>query len=179
MTPRVFLGSLAGFLYNRVIGLLPSRSLRGLALRIWLGGLGRGTGVQAGCRFLNGRKVFLGRNNVINHGCLIDGRRFAVRTGANVSIGPDATILTLGHDPQSPTFADKGGEVVIGDRVWIAYGAVILPGVTIGEGAVVGARAVVTSDVPPFAIVAGNPARIVGERNRDLVYELDYRPWLA
>jgi acetyltransferase-like isoleucine patch superfamily enzyme len=137
---------------------------------------------------LNGRKVFLGERNVINFGCLFDGRKFQIRTGNNVSIGPEATILTLGHDPRSAVFADRGGDVVIGDRVWIGYRAIVLPGVKIGEGAVVGAGAVVTKDVDHYLIVAGNPARKVGERAverretsaecRGFEYELNYRPWL-
>jgi maltose O-acetyltransferase len=132
-----------------------------------------------GCRFLNGRKVFLGKRNVVNHGCLFDGRRYIIRVGDDVSIGPEAAILTVGHDPQSPDFADQGGEVNIGNRVWIAYRAIILPGVTIGEGAVIAAGAVVTKDVAPFVIVAGSPARKIGERNRELRYELHYAPWLS
>ncbi len=68
--------------------------------------------------------------------------------------------------------------MTIGDRVWIAYRAVILPGVTIGEGAVVAAGAVVSRDVAPYTIVAGNPAQPVGTRSRDLDYRLDYSPWL-
>ena len=51
--------------------------------------------------------------------------------------------------------------IVIGDNVWVGFDAVIFPGVTIGEGAVVGAKSVVTSDVPPYTVVAGNPARSV------------------
>ncbi len=51
--------------------------------------------------------------------------------------------------------------VNIGDDVWIGGGATILPGVTVGKGAVVAAAAVVTKDVPPFALVAGNPARVI------------------
>jgi maltose O-acetyltransferase len=96
-----------------------------------------------------------------------------------VSIGPEASILTLGHDPNCPVFADRGGDVVIGDRVWIGYRAIILPGVKIGEGAVIGAGAVVTRDVAPFTIVAGSPARKVGERNPDLEYRLDFCPLLV
>jgi maltose O-acetyltransferase len=162
-----------------MIGQMPVRNLRKLYLRGWLGKFGTGTGVQTGCRFLNGRKVHLGERNIINFGCLLDGRKFHIRTGHDVSMGPNATILTLGHDPQSPDFADRGGDVVIGDRAWIGYGALILPGVRIGEGAVVGAGAVVTKDVEPFAIVAGNPARKIGERNRDLRYQLKFDPlWL-
>jgi len=138
--------------------------------------MGSKTGVQMGCRFLNGRKVHLGERNVINFGCLMDGRKYQIRTGSDVSIGPEASILTLGHDPQSPDFSDRGGDVVIGDRVWIGYRAIILPGVTIGEGAVIGAAAVVTKDVTPFSIMAGNPARKIGERNQDLAYQLIYDP---
>ena len=175
---RLFAGTLAAFAYNAIVAHLPSRLLRHAFLRLWLGGFGRSSGVQLGCRFLNGRKVQLGNNSVINFGTLIDGRRYRVTIGANVSIGPEAAILTLGHDPQSPGFADKGGEVRIGDRAWIAYRAIVLPGVTIGEGAVVAAGAVVSADVAPYTIVAGNPARVVGTRSRELDYRLDFRPWL-
>ncbi len=179
MTAKSFAGGLIAFWYNQAFGRLPSRTLRHAFLRCWLGQYGRGSGVQMGCRFLNGRKIYLGERNVINWGCVLDGRKFVIRTGHDVSIGPEATILTLGHDPQSPHFADLGGDVVIGDRVWIAYRAVILPGVTIGEGAVVAAGAVVNRDVEPYAIVAGVPAKKVGERNRNLEYQLNYHPFLG
>jgi maltose O-acetyltransferase len=96
-----------------------------------------------------------------------------------VSIGPEASILTLGHDPQSPDFADRGGAVTIGDRAWIGFRALVLPGVTIGEGAVIAAGAVVTKDVPPYTIVGGNPAREIGQRTDQLEYRLAYRPWLG
>ena len=132
-----------------------------------------------GCRFLNGRKVFLGPRNVVNFGCLFDGRRFAIRTGSDVSIGPEASVLTLGHDPRSAAFSDGGGDVVVGDKVWIGYRAVVLPGVTIGEGAVIGACAVVTKDVEAYAIVAGNPARTIGERPRNLEYRLSFNPLMV
>lgn len=55
----------------------------------------------------------------------------------------------------------KAAPIVIQDRVWIGFDAVILKGVTVGEGAIVGARSVVTADVPPYSVVAGNPARVV------------------
>ena len=178
MNLKLFAGGLLAFVYNQVVGQLPIRSLRKLYLCGWLGKLGAGTGVQMGCRFLNGRKIHLGDRNVINFGCLFDGRKFHIRTGCDVTIGPNAAILTLGHDPQSPDFADRGGDVVIGDRAWIGYGALILPGIKIGEGAVVGAGSVVTKDVQPFEIVAGNPARKIGERNHDLSYQLKHDPLL-
>jgi maltose O-acetyltransferase len=98
--------------------------------------------------------------------------------GSDVSIGPEAAILTLGHDPRSPAFADRGGAVIIGDHVWIGFRAIVLPGITIGEGAVVGAGSVVCRDVPPFAIAAGNPAKVIGERLTHLSYALSYRPFM-
>jgi len=63
--------------------------------------------------------------------------------------------------------------------VWIGYRAIVLPGVTIGEGAVVGAGSVVTQDVPSFVIVAGNPARPIGVRPQAISYVLNYRPFLV
>jgi len=179
MNAKVLAGSVLAFAYNSFVGRLPSRTLRFFYLRGYLARFGRGTGVQMGCRFLNGRKVFLGDRNVINFDCLFDGRRHAIRVGNDVSIGPEASILTLGHDPQSPDFADKGGEVIIGDRAWICYRAIVLPGVTIGEGAVVGAGAVVSRDVEPYTIVAGSPARLVGTRAKALRYRCDFSPWLT
>lgn len=178
MNFKILFGTILSYSYNHWIGNCPSHNLRLAYLKTYLASIGQGTSVQMGCRFLNGRKVYFGDRNVINFGCLFDGRHYQIKTGSDVSIGPEATILTLGHDPQSPQFADKGGDVIIGDRVWIAYRAIILPGVTIGEGAVVGAGSVVTKDVEPYTIVAGNPARFVKKRNSDLDYELDYFPWL-
>lgn len=179
MKLRVLAGGLVAFFYNEFIGRIPMRTLRRLYLRASLGRFGTGSSVQMGCRFLNGRKIHLGNRNIINFGCLFDGRKFNIRTGDDVSIGPEAAILTLGHDPQSADFADRGGDVIIGDRVWIAFRAIILPGVTIGEGAVVAAGAVVTKDVPPYEIVAGIPARSVGKRNREIRYQLQFAPFLS
>ena len=84
----------------------------------------------------------------------------------------------MGHDPQSPSFSDQGGEVHIGNRVWIGYRSLIMPGVTIGEGAVVAAGAVVTKDVKPYTVVAGVPAKPISSRTDELTYELNYHPIL-
>lgn len=175
---RLMAGAWISWLYNDLISHLPSRRLRLMVLRPWLNNLGQNCGVQLHCRFLHGPGVQLGDRCVINHGCLLDGRRFPIYVGADVSIGPEAAILTLGHDPHSPHFADRGGPVSIGDHVWIGFRAIVLPGVSIGEGAVVGAGAVVSRDVPPFTIVAGNPARQIGSRPAGLSYALFYNPFL-
>jgi maltose O-acetyltransferase len=178
ITPRLLAGAGLSWLYNDVISHLPSRRLRWWFLRCWLASLADGSGVQMHCRFLHGPGVQLGERSVLNHGCLLDGRRHPIRIGRDVSIGPEAALLTLGHDPRSPSFVDRGGPVTIGDHAWIGFRAIVLPGVSIGEGAVVGAGAVVSRDVPPFTIVAGNPARPIGSRPAGLTYALSYNPFL-
>jgi acetyltransferase-like isoleucine patch superfamily enzyme len=172
-------GAISSYLYNTIIGYCPSRRLRVFWLRILMRSCPTSASIQLHCRFLHAPGLSIGERSVINFGSLLDGRRYPIVIGEDVSIGPEAAILTLGHDPRSSVFADCGGPVTIADRVWIGYRALVLPGVCIGEGAVVGAGSVVTRDVPPFTIVAGNPARVIGERPRLLTYTLNYRPFLV
>ena len=180
MAPKVFMGAVLAYGYNAFLTHLPAHWIRAIYLNnLLLARFGRHTNVQMRCKFLNGRRVTLGDRNVVNFGCLFDGRSYNITTGKNVSIGPEATILTLGHELQSPDFDDKGGNVIIGDRVWIGYRALVMPGVTIGEGAVVAACSVVTRDVEPYAVVAGMPAIKIGERNRNLTYEFNYSSFLT
>lgn len=87
-----------------------------------------------------------------------------VTIGSNVVISQGAYICTASHDISSPTMDLVLKPITIGSNVWIAAKATILPGVTIGEGAVVGACAVVAKDVPPWSVVVGNPARVVKKR---------------
>ena len=84
--------------------------------------------------------------------------------GENVFLGPKVNIITINHDPDPENRdATYGRPVVLEDRVWVGINATILPGVRIGYGAIVGANSVVTKDVPPMTVVAGNPARIIKE----------------
>ena len=87
-----------------------------------------------------------------------------VTIGKSVIISREVFLCTASHDISSPTMELVTKPIVIGDNVWIGAKATILPGVTIGEGAVVGACAVVVKDVPPWSVVVGNPAKVVGER---------------
>jgi len=178
MNTRLFAGAVAAYLYNEWVGNCPSRRLRRGYLRAWLGTCEGGAAVQLGCRFLNGRNVHLGKRAVLNFGTVLDGRKHAIEIGHDASIGPEAAVLTLGHDPQAADFDDRGGAVRIGPRAWIGYRAIVLPGITIGEGAVVATGSVVTRDVDPFSICAGTPAHPVGKRSREINYELHYSPWL-
>ena len=103
-----------------------------------------------------GRDVFLNFNCVILDVCEVD-------IGDQTQIGPGVQILTADH-PRDPEQRAQGIEfgkpIVIGRNVWIGGGAIILPGVSIGDDAVIGAGAVVTRDVPAGATAMGNPARV-------------------
>ena len=87
-----------------------------------------------------------------------------VTIGSNAVVSQGTYICTAGHDTGSELMRLVTRPVVIGDRVWIGARAIILPGVTIGEGAVVAAGAVVTKDVEPWAVVGGNPAKFIKRR---------------
>jgi maltose O-acetyltransferase len=118
-------------------------------------------------------RIRIGANCTIGDSCFLDGRD-GLTIGDNVNLGSHVTIFTRQHDVDSPDFAEVGGPVTIGDHAWVASHALVLPGVTIGEGAVVAAAAVVTKDVAPFTMVGGNPARYIRDRSRDLTYRLGY-----
>lgn len=102
-----------------------------------------------------GEHSFIGRAELAVHAPLMIGRCVCINDGAK--------LLTATHDVSDPGWATVARPIVIEDHVWIATNAIILPGVTLGRGAVVGAGAVVSKDVPPLGIVAGNPARLLGK----------------
>ncbi|WP_454803358.1 hypothetical protein [Mucilaginibacter phyllosphaerae] len=81
-------------------------------------------------------------------------------------------IWTLHHDYNSPYFAQAGAAVTIKDYAWICSRAIILPGVTVGKGAVVAAGAVVTKNVADYSVVGGAPAKKIADRHTGLVYDL-------
>ena len=94
--------------------------------------------------------------------------------GDNVMFGPNVIIATAGH-PVDPPLREKGAQfnipVRIGKNVWIGAGAIVLPGVTIGDHSVIGAGSVVTKDIPPNVVAVGNPCRVLREINdRDKEY---------
>jgi maltose O-acetyltransferase len=119
-----------------------------------------------------------GKNTVINFGCYLDNRRKII-IGNNVGIAHDTKIYTLGHDIDDPQFKTKGRNVIIKDNVFIFSNALIMPGVTIGEGAIVLSGSVVTRDIPSYEVWGGNPARKIKIRNKDICYKIDYNYWFA
>lgn len=109
--------------------------------------------------------IEVGEHFYANTGCVIlDVGRVTI--GAEVMLGPNVSIYTAGHPihPESrKSYYEYGLPITIGDGVWVGGSVTILPGVTIGENAVIGAGSVVTRDVPPNVIAAGNPCRVIRE----------------
>jgi acetyltransferase-like isoleucine patch superfamily enzyme len=116
-------------------------------------------------------KLFIDDSSIIGHHVLLDARK-GLTIGKNVNISSEVMIWTLHHDYNDRYFKAIGDCVEIGDYVWICSRAIILPGVKIGKGAVVASGAVVTKNVEEFTIVGGIPAKKIGERSRDLIYNL-------
>ena len=108
--------------------------------------LGDNVEINHGCTFTIGKKIVIGRN------CLIASEVWIVDSSGH-PLDPVARMARL------PPLADSVKPVTIEENVWIGRRAIILPGVTIGHGSIVGAGAVVTKDVPPNTMVAGNPAQ--------------------
>jgi len=143
--------------------------LHGLKLRIFLY---RKIGMKIGNNCVVRRGVYLGSPNELEMG---DGSFIGraslyctggVRIGKNVNVSDGAVIITAKHDVNSPSFEALYEPITVNDWAWIATNAIVLAGVTIGEGAVVAAGAVVTKDVLPYSIVGGNPAKMIGERKK-------------
>ena len=159
------------YVTNHVVAHVPSFALRRAWYRRVLGAaMGRGAGVHLGCRVwfygpgqIRRDGLTLGARTRINRDCCLDARG-SLWIGDDVSVSPEVTVLTAAHRLDAPGFPVHTRPVRIEDHVWIGTRATILPGVTLGAGSVVCAGAVVTRDVPALAIVAGVPARPVGER---------------
>jgi acetyltransferase-like isoleucine patch superfamily enzyme len=170
----------AGYLTNHVIARIPSYTVRHLWYRSYLGlELGEGARVLLDCYVWHmgpgqvrrsGSKI--GARTWINRGSCLD-LRGGLEIGADVSISPNVMILTAGHDLHDPRFKYVPQRVVIHDHVWIGSRATIMPGVTIGRGAVVAAGAIVTRDVEPLTVVGGVPARPISMRDEAAIgYQL-------
>lgn len=143
---------------------LPGHAFRLRCLRqLYRWEIGPGTTIDFGVAVRTIGGVRLGAGCNVNERCTLDGRG-RLTIGDLVNISPEVMLLTASHDPGAADFSGTVAPLTIGDRVWIATRAIVLPGVTIGNGAVVAAGAVVTADVAAGAIVAGVPARPVGSR---------------
>lgn len=118
-------------------------------------------------------RLQIGEGTIVGDNAILDAR-CGLEIGKNVNLSSNVSIYTLQHDYRDPFFKcseNRKMTVIIGDRVWIGSNVTILPGVTIGEGAVCCAGCVVTKDVEPYAVVVGIPAKQISERPKNLYYE--------
>ena len=132
-------------------------------LQSLLGSLGNDVLIRAPLRVDYGKNLHIGDGSFANFG-LIALDVAPIRIGRKVQIGTNVQLLTPIH-PLDPALRAQGWEaaapITIEDNVWVGSGAIVLPGVTIGADSVVAAGAIVTQDVPPRVVVAGNPARVI------------------
>ncbi len=137
-----------------------------------MGGMSFGSGVRIGRLCVvtaQGGSLALGDRAALSPGVHLSADGGSIAIGAKTAIGPGTVVRASNHkfDDRGVPIMDQGhvpGRIVIEDDVWIGANCVVTPDVVIGHGAVVGAGAVVTRDVPPFAVVGGVPARIIGWR---------------
>ena len=112
-------------------------------------------------------KVYIGDDTVIGRHCMITAKNL-IRIGNNVLMGAYVQVIDSNHGVAKGSIIREQcatiEQVIIEDDVWIGAGAKILSGITIGQGTIIGANAVVTSDIPPYSIVGGVPARLIKQR---------------
>ena len=130
---------------------------------------GGGNNIEQGAYFGSGKNLRIGKCSGIGINAQL---QTPLEIGIYVLMGPDVVIFTKNHNssdlnkPIGVQGMTEPRKVTIGNDVWIGQRVMIMPGVTIGDGSIVGAASVVTKDVPDYAIVAGNPARIIRYRNQ-------------
>lgn len=162
----MWLAGAAQSFYNALV--FARARTRAVLWRRIAGGIGARTYIMRGCLLLSPAGITVGAYVCVNHDTTLDGSG-GLAIGSYVNIGPNCSILSSHHRFDLPwkPMAFQGitrAPVVIEDDVWIGANVVVLPGVRVGRGAIVGANAVVTDNVEPYAIVGGTPARLLRYR---------------
>jgi putative colanic acid biosynthesis acetyltransferase WcaF len=138
----------------------PLHAWRAAVLRAFGARLGRG------CRVYPGAKIWAPWNLVCGDGaCIADGAEVynpdVITIGERAVVSQGAYLCGATHDYDAPDFPLTSAPITIGRGAWVAARAIVLPGVTVGEGCVIGAGSVVTRDMPPRTVCVGNPCRVI------------------
>ena len=165
----------AELLYNRVVAHVPITQLRVGYLRAIGADIGPHTYLFAGTEVIRADHLRIAGNCHVGRFCQLDARG-GITIGTNVVIASHTLLITADHGIDDPTFDGRLAPITVGDRAWLASRVTVTKGVEIGEGAVVAAGSVVTRAVAPWTVVAGVPAKPVGERSRHQTYEIDTGP---
>jgi len=139
------------------------RNLRTLVARMFGAQIGSHSSLSNSCKIWYPKNLQMGEWSIISENCNIYSVD-KIKIGNRTTISCDVFICTAGHDISSKIMELTYSPIIIGSDVWIAARAVILPGVTIGDGAVVAAGSIVTKDVEPWTVVGGNPATFIKKR---------------
>ncbi len=151
-------------IYNSIINKIPSRHFRKWYLQLFGAKFGKKSFLFRRCEVLKPYGLKIGNNVSVGWFASLDARG-GLEIGNNVNISSYVKIITGTHDIDSFDFKGVFKQVIIEDNVWICTGAIILPGVKIGKGAVVSAGAVVSKDIEPYSVVGGVPAKHIKFRN--------------
>ena len=166
-----------GLMVIRWVGHIPLHHIRRFVYRLSGMTIGHGSTIHMFATFFSLKTVTIGEDTIIGNRIFIDGRD-RVTIGNHVDIASEVMIYNSHHDLQSPEFTAITAPVTIEDYVFIGPRAIILPGVTIGKGAVVAAGAVVSKDVTELTIVGGVPAKQISRRNlKQFNYKLGRARW--
>jgi len=163
------------YLWEIFFSKVPIYSARVLYLRLVNKSIAVNSSILMHVRFKGLSNIEFSNNIVINQYVLLDGRG-GLSIGSNVDIAERVVIWSMTHDAYDVNHKVVKKKTVLSDYSWIGSDSIILAGVHIGEGAVIAAGSVVTKNVPSLAIVAGNPARIIGERPQCPVFTLNHKP---
>ncbi|MCL4353984.1 acyltransferase [Patescibacteria group bacterium] len=155
-----------------IVGFIPSHILRKFFYRICGIRIGKGSAIHMGARFYYPPNIKIGKDSVIGENVILDGRD-KLTIGDHVDFATGVMVYNAQHDIDHPDFKAITKPVVINDYVFVGPRATILPGVTVGKGAIIAAGAVVTKDVDEFTVVGGVPAKLLRERKlKDPNYKL-------
>ena len=154
----------------RAVGLMtpdrgfgPVRRIRTIVARIFGADIGLHSSLSNSCEIWYPGNLQMGSWSILSEKCNVYSVD-KIKIGDRVAISREVFLCTASHDITSPVMELAHAPIVVGSDVWIGARAIVLPGVTIGEGAVVAAGAVVTKDVEPWTVVGGNPAKVIKRR---------------
>lgn len=143
--------------------LIPSSALRVSLLRVFGAAVGRGVVIKPGVHIKYPWHLVAGDHCWLGEECWIDNLT-TVRLGANVCVSQGAYLCTGNHDWKDPAFGLRVAPISLGDGAWAGARSVLMPGVTLGAGAIAAAGSVVSKDIPAWEIHAGNPAKFAKQR---------------
>ncbi|WP_338667727.1 acyltransferase [Pseudodesulfovibrio methanolicus] len=142
----------------------PINRVRGKLVAPFLGACGKRFVLGQSVRIYKPQRIVIGDDVTINSGTYLIGSTATIFIGDGTHIAPRCFLETMNHVFDNPDMpirmqGSESADITIGKECWLAYGVVVLPGATIGDGAVVGARAVVTKDLAPLSVNVGTPAK--------------------